>query len=167
MQILSRINSQQKGSTLLEVLIAIVVFSFGMLGLLGFILNSLKMTSTSNYRSIAAEQFTAISETLNANPKLVSTYAAAASSNITSSCFNTGCSATQLPATEYGRWQQYIANHSGLPNAQSTICNDSTPADGTPTNWQCDGLGRPTVKICWDESRVSTAWSTTCFSAQI
>lgn len=167
MPILSRNTLPQKGNSLLEVLIAIVVFSFGMLGLLGLIVNSLKMTSTSNYRSIAAEQFTAISETLNANPTLVSTYAAAASSSITASCFSTGCSATQFPATEFGRWQQYIANHSGLPNAQSTICNDSTPADGDSTNWGCDGLGRPTVKICWDESRVSTAWSTTCFSAQI
>lgn len=159
----------QKGNTMLEVLVAIVVFSFGMLGLLGLMLNSLKMTSTSNYRSIAAEQFVAISEILNANPSLISSYiASSASSTITSNCLNTtGCTAGQMQATDYGLWQQQLAMI--LPSGQGVICSDSTPTDGVAGTWACDGLGRPTVKICWNESRVSSAtnWSAPCFSAQL
>ena len=138
---------------MIEVLVAIVVFSFGMLGLLGLLLNSLKMSTTSNYRSIAAEQFAAISETLNANPNYAATYAAAASSTVTSSCFSSGCTTVQLPATEYGLWQQHIATV--LPSGTGSITTV--------------GNGRPLVTICWNESRVSTAtnWSTACFSAQI
>ena len=51
------LRSPQHGVTMLEVLIAIVVLSFGMLGLLGLLTNGLKMTSSSQYRTIAAQQF--------------------------------------------------------------------------------------------------------------
>lgn len=88
---------------MLEVLIAIVVFSFGMLGMLGLVLNSLKMTSTSNFRSVVAEQLAAMTDALNANPVMLSDYLAAASAATpTADCFTTtGCAKDKLAATEY------------------------------------------------------------------
>ena len=65
----------QQGVTLLEVLIAIVVLSFGLLGMLGMLMNGLKMTSSSHYRTIAAQQLTAMADMINANPSLIGTYA--------------------------------------------------------------------------------------------
>lgn len=161
-------KTKQEGATMLEVLIAIVVFSFGMLGMLGFIVSSLKMTSTSNFRSIAAEQLAAMADALNANPVMIGDYLDAASSpTSTGDCFTTtGCSAAQLAATEYKLWLDRVAKL--LPSGAATLCRDSTPSDGSPTSWACNGSGRPVVKICWNESRVSTAsgsggdWSTPC-----
>lgn len=155
---------------MLEVLIAIVVLSFGLLGMLGLIVNGLKMTSTSNYRSIAAAQFSAMAETLNANPEALAIYTTPASSAITANCLKAaGCDSQKLAATEYGLWQQRLA--SALPDGNGIVCRDSTPGDGptaaSPANWDCDGNGRAVVKICWNESRVSNTWSTACFSSEI
>jgi type IV pilus assembly protein PilV len=145
----------QQGVTLLEVLIAIVVLSFGLLGMLGMLMNGLKMTSSSHYRTIAAQQLTAMADMINANPYLVNLYAPPASSTVTATCFTTGCSSAQLPPTDYGVW---LRNLDGLlppyvPNVnKAVVCLDSTPADGNSGNFACDGSGRPTVKICWNEN---------------
>ena len=149
-------RSRQKGTTLLEVLIAIVVFSFGMIGMLGLVVNSLKMTSTSNYRSFASEQLAAMAEALNANPKLVAEYLSGSGTTDATCLTATGCSTTKLAATEIQLWQDRVAV---LPYGSAVICRDSTLDSAN-----CDGSGRPVVKICWNESRVSTdsIWSTAC-----
>jgi len=163
-------QSRQSGSTMLEVLISIVVLSFGMLGMLGLIINGVKMSSSSRNRSIAAEQFSTMVEIIKANPYAISTYDAAASTTINSDCFKTAaCTGTvDMPPTEYGVWQARLKDALG-PSGKGTVCRDSTPADGTPGAWACDGIGRTTIKICWSESQVSSAtnWSTACFSSQI
>lgn len=161
-------RTKQEGATMLEVLIAIVVFSFGMLGMLGLVLSSLKMTSTSSYRSVASEQLAAMADALNANPVMISDYLSAASSPAAkASCFAAaGCTTAELAATEYKLWLDRVAKL--LPSGAARLCRDSTPSDGDSTNWACDGAGRPVVKICWSESRVSTEsgagnnWSAPC-----
>lgn len=168
---------KQEGATMLEVLIAIVVFSFGMLGMLGLVLSSLKMSSTSNYRSVAAVQLAAMADALNANPVMIGDYLTAAGATTltpTAACFTaTGCTAAQLAATEYKLWLDRVADL--LPSGAATLCRDSTlpntdasESSVGPSDWKCDGNGRPVVKICWDESRVSTVsgsgsnWSSPC-----
>ncbi len=152
---------------MLEVLIAIVVFSFGMLGMLGLVLNSLKMTSTSNFRSVAAEQLAAMADALNANPVMISDYLTAAEATTltpTAACFTTtGCTAAELAATEYKLWLDRVADL--LPSGAARLCRDSSPSDGDSADWACDNAGRPVVKICWNESRVSaeSGWSAPCF----
>lgn len=153
---------------MLEVLIAIVVFSFGMIGMLGLVLNGLKITTSSNYRSIAAQQLAAMADALNANPLAIGDYLSAHGSSVTAteSCFTTGCSSDELPTTEYKLWQDRIAEL--LPSGAAVLCQDDTdPSDGTPSDWKCNGKGRPVVKICWNESRLATAWATTCMTTQL
>jgi len=166
----------QFGVTMLEVLIAIVVFSFGLLGMLGLLANGLKMTSSSQYRTIAAQQLTAMADMINANPEIVFAYAPPASGAAVTNCLtSTGCptnvsttttgtppltttttsvSSNNLPQTDYALWQQELRTK--LPPFPATanlgiVCLDSTPADGDSSNFACDGLGRLTVKICWNE----------------
>lgn len=156
--------TRQEGATMLEVLIAIVVFSFGMLGMLGLVVSSLKISSTSNFRSVASEQLAAMADALNANPVMINDYLSVASSpTATASCFAAGgCTTAQLAETEYKLWLDRVAEL--LPSGAARLCRDSTPSDGDSTNWACDGSGRPVVKICWNESRVSTeaVWSAPC-----
>ena len=47
-------SSRQNGSYLLEALIAILIFSFGILGLIGLLGSSLRITNDARYRSEAA-----------------------------------------------------------------------------------------------------------------
>jgi len=167
------LRNPQHGVTMLEVLIAIVVLSFGMLGMLGLLTNGLKMTSSSQYRTIAAQQLTAIADMISANPDISFAYAALPSNSaVNSNCLTaTGCattvstlttttgspsvtttttslSSTALPQTDYELWRQNLAM---LPQGVGVVCLDSTPADGNSASFACDGLGRLTVKICWNE----------------
>ena len=160
MRCIFRKRTPEQGTTLLEVLIAIVVFSFGMIGMLGLVVNSLKMTSTSNYRSFASEQLAAMAEALNANPAVIDKYLSGSSTAVATCLTATGCSTTDLAATEIKLWKERIETPpNGLPSGSAVICRDSTLASAA-----CDGSGRPVVKICWNESRVSTdsTWSTAC-----
>lgn len=170
------LRHSQHGVTMLEVLIAIVVLSFGLLGMLGLLTNGLKMTSSSQYRTIAAQQLTAIADMINANPDIVAAYSPPNGTPDSNHCFSSPCTTTvatttstasppvtstsissSLPATDYELWQRELAQKLPPyppPNSTlklGTVCLDSTPADGDTSNFQCDGLGRLTVKICWNE----------------
>ena len=145
----------QAGVTMLEVLVAIVVLSFGLLGMLGLIVNSLKMTSSSHYRTIAAQELTAMAEAINANPDLIANYAPPGSANTSDypNCLGTAgsaCTTTKLPPIDHALWQSNLARL--LPGGSGVVCLDQTPADGNSAGFQCSGTGRPTIKICWNEN---------------
>ena len=145
----------QQGVTLLEVLIAIVVLSFGLLAMLGMLMSGLKMTSSSHYRTIAAQQLTAMADMINANPSLIGTYANAtpmtpSDPTVAATCFTTNGCGTALPPTDYKLWQDNLA--ALLPSGTGVLCLDATPADGNSGAFQCSNTDRPTVKICWNES---------------
>ena len=144
-------NRFQRGVTLLEVLIAILVLSFGLLGMLGMLISGLKMTSSSHYRTIAAQQLTAMADMINANTaNFASLYAPPASSTITAACFTSSCTSAQLAPTDYGLWLANLATL--LPSGAGIVCLDASPADGNSGDFNCDSSGRPTVKICWNEN---------------
>lgn len=147
----------QQGVTLLEVLIAIVVLSFGLLGMLGMLANGLKMTTSSHYRTIAAQQMDAMADMINANPKIVNSYATltypptSTVPAVTANCLKAaGCSATAMPVTDYRLWRDNVARF--LPTGAGVVCLDASPADGNSGDFACSGTGRLTVKICWNEN---------------
>lgn len=142
----------QSGVTMLEMLIAILVLSFGLLGMLGLILNGLKMTSSSQYRTIAAQQVAAMAEVVNANPGIVGSYAPP-SNTLTANCLAAaGCGDTgTIAGTEYALWLDDVGRL--LPGGVGTVCLDSTPADGNSSAFACSGSGRMTIKVCWNEQR--------------
>ena len=49
-----RVSRHQRGSYLLEALIAILIFSFGILGLIGLLASSVRITNDARYRTEAA-----------------------------------------------------------------------------------------------------------------
>jgi len=144
------LRHHQEGVTLLESLVAIVVLSFGLLAMLGLFLNGLRMTSSSHYRTIAAEQLVAIADMINANPNLIATYSPPAANTGNVFCFTADCATTQVAPADFQLWQANVA--ASLPNGVGTVCLDASPADGNSSNFQCSGSGRPTVKICWNEN---------------
>jgi len=154
------------GTTLLEVLVAILVLSFGMLGMLGLLMTSLKLTASSNYRNIATLESQAMADLVRANARNLTLYNSPANT-VNSSCFtDSGCtSSTTRVQTEYSLWLGRLG--SMLPSGSGIICRDSTPTgltSGTPSDWACDNAAGSqfVVKVCWDESRVPTSPVITC-----
>jgi type IV pilus assembly protein PilV len=165
-------SANQKGFTLLEVLVSLLVLSIGLFGMLSIIITSLKMNSSSVYRTIASQQAYAMAETLRANPTAVGTVNAASAVAFSSTpaaysatCLQSvGCARGSTSANGYVQmsmrmWLDQLA--ALLPKGTGTVCQDSTPNDGTPVNWQCDGTANApyVVKVCWDESRISASSS--------
>lgn len=151
----------------MEVLVTIVVLAFGLLGVAGLQVASLKATQSSYYRSIASGLATDIIDKLRANALSQATANQAttaayylAPSDASTDCTTATCSASELTAYESAAWKTSLA--ALIPSGQGVVCLDSTPYDGTAaakaTNG-CDGAagGRWVVKIWWDDSRAKTA----------
>jgi len=144
-------SKHQTGVTLLEVLVAIAVLSFGLFGLLGLLTNGLKMTSSSQYRTIAAQQLTMMADMINANPDIRDKYRSPTATNNASTCMAAaGCTTANFANNDYNLWQQNLA--ALLPSGKGIVCLDSTPGDGNSAGFLCSGTGRLTVKICWNEN---------------
>lgn len=154
---------KQQGVTLLETLIAILVLSFGMLGMLGVIINSLKLTTSSNYRTIAAQYAYSMADIVRGTPALLASYAAPTAAN-KPNCFSTnltGCPKADLVNMQLDLWQKNLAQ--SLPSGAGIVCRDSTPSNGgNQTDWKCDGAGAYIVKVCWDETRVAVTGGQHC-----
>jgi len=156
-----RVNrSRQSGITLIETMIAILVLSFGMLGMLSVFLNSLKITSSSHYRSIAAQQMYALSDNVRSSLPQLTVYPTASGSAVSNCLTTAGCTTAEITQTEVALWQTRLA--AMLPSGAGTICRDSSPNDGTTGSWACDGTGQYVIKVCWDDSRVPTSSSVEC-----
>jgi type IV pilus assembly protein PilV len=174
--------TKEKGFTLIEVLVSLLILSIGIFGMLAVIVTSLQMNSSSVYRTIAAQQAYAMAETLRANPTALGTANpvssvafSAATSAVTITCLQAaGCTVGSTATNGFVQmalymWQQQLALV--LPSGTGTVCQDGTPNDGTSANWLCDGpsgtqtpmnpLAPYVVKVCWDESRISASTAVT------
>lgn len=152
---------KQHGVTLLETLIAILVLSFGMLGMLGVIINSLKLTTSSNYRTIAAQQAYSMADLLRGTPALLAEnsgqgYSGLSYTDPESNCLKTaGCDKAKLMKTQLYIWQEGLK--ASLPSGSGIICRDTSADNANGTDWKCTNTGPYVVKVCWDETRVAIA----------
>lgn len=149
---------RSRGFTMLEVLIAILVTSIGLLGVAGMQAFALKNTHSASLRLTASMLATDMIDRMHAN-KSGSRYgwydkpSLAAYTTPVASCLTTaGCTAQELANNDLNEWSQRVA--AALPNGVGVVCYDSTPNDGaTSTAPDCDGLGIYVVKIWWFDDR--------------
>lgn len=153
-----KFSSWQAGSTLIEVLISLLVFSGGMLGIAGVQGVSLRANQAAYYRTLATTFTQDIVERMRANTAGVDAgnyhnIAGAA----TASCFTAaGCNRAQMAGQDVFDWKAAIA--AAMPMGVATVCRDSTMPDGTAAAFACDGVGTMyAVKIFWDSNRDGTA----------
>ncbi len=150
------------GFTLMEVLVAVVIFSVGLLGVVSIQYNSLRGNQAAFHRSIAASLAADGADRVRANlPGAASgQYDEILAAGTDPGCIATGCSDAELAAYDAFEWISTIEQQ--LPSGQGVICRDSTPYDGTGSADGvngCDGdaaSGMFAVKIWWDHDRGAT-----------
>lgn len=150
--------SKQQGFTLVEILVTLVIFAIGMLGVAGMQINALTGLDAAQYRSVATLKASEIAERVRANPKggypSVTPAHGACRGTHFSDVHNTVavCPAATMAADDLFDWNAELAAR--LPSGTGVVCRDSTPDDGTPAAPACDNLGASgivTVKIWWRE----------------
>lgn len=146
---------KQQGFTLVEILVTIVIFAFGMLGVAGLQLVSLTGMDTAQFRSVATLKASDMAERIRANSGATYVGVSATKANCRASYYNStvaapsGCVANVLAADEISDWETELSKR--LPDGKGAICNDSTPNDGTPAATACDGNGPVVVKVWWTD----------------
>lgn len=171
----------QAGFTLLEVLIAVVVLSFGVLGMVGLQAASIQANRDARLQSVAVRLGRELADMMRGNKEVAlrATYGFTAATNPylydtnqgvypnpPENCFtlSTGCtSTTTVAAWEMKEWLTRVGADTlpgELPGVRVVVCFDSNPydANGRP-QWDCNNAGAGTngtqvLKMGW--TRVST-----------
>ena len=170
------IRRTQKGFTLLEVLISLVIFSIGLLGLAGLQILAVKLTSDSMLRTVATVLANDMVDRMRANVAATTLGVTSPYNNPTGTpaanpaCLglnsaggsvNTSCTPAQMAGEDFYEWYANINGAAAngwhpaisglLPQGYGVVCIDSTPNDGTPSAPACDGVvavaGKPIFAI--------------------
>ncbi len=158
---------RQAGFSILEVLIAILILSMGMLGAVGMQTTAMQANKESRSQAAAATLGRELAEKMRGNhavaiktvaadnPYLfdVSLTSSTAVTTATVNCFSTGCPIAKDAATwDVADWQGRVMTM--LPTPRVKVCFDDSPfdADGKP-RWACVAGGNVVVlKMSWTRS---------------
>ena len=153
----------QLGFTLVEILVAIVVLSFGVLGVVGMQAAALQSNRSARNQSTAVALGRELADLMRGNKDVA---LATGSANaylidytgtlptITANCF-TGACTTTLAVAQFDMNQWLARVSAALPQARVVVCFDDSPyatATGQP-QWACTSAANQTlvVKIGWTQ----------------
>jgi len=136
-----------QGFTLIEVLIALVIMSIGMLGIAGLYVHSMQAGRTSLFRHHAVTLAGDVADRIRANPRAVAAYVAAGGNN---NCVDGGvdCSPAEMAANDIWLWDQQAANT--LPNGTVNIVVNNAIV---PPTYQ--------ITVTWNEPGETMSYSVT------
>lgn len=149
-----RRKNSQHGVSLIESLVAIVVMSLGILGILGVQMRTLADTQTSVRRAQAVRLIDDLSERLSVNPNALSninnypTAFGATPATPARNCATTPCSNSELAAYDLSQWKQSVKNT--LPASDAAVF--LADADTNINNRRQLG-----IMISWRENERDTA----------
>lgn len=146
---IQRICVSQSGFSLIEVLVAIVILSLGILGLAGLQATSIRNTSASGQRTIAINLAADIADRMRANPAgladgdYIIDYDDVDIADLehTACMTSAGCTSQELAENDTFQWNSSLLTM--LPQPADAIlagivCVDSSPDDGSPGTPACD-----------------------------
>ncbi len=146
----------QKGLTLIEVMIALAVFSFGLLALAALMASGLKYNTSALHRSYATSQAYDMADRMRANRLALEHYDNLGASSTVPNCVepaividycdsdsdcDSNCDHEQM--AEYDAWQWNCDNARLLPEGTGTVCLKSSDPDIY------------TITIYWNDDRDS------------
>ncbi len=136
-------SKTSKGFSLIEVLIALIIMSVGMLGIAGLYVQSMQAGRTSMLRHHAVNLASDIADRIRANPTAGASYIAGAGTDNNCVAQGVDCSIAQMAAHDIFLWQQQAAEF--LPamadGSQQVIV--AFDAAVTPPTY--------TITVRWDE----------------
>ena len=149
-------SRRQSGFTLIEVLVTLVIFAFGMLGVAGLQMISLTNMDSAQFRSIASLKAGEMAERMRANAGTSYEGVAGADNECRAAHYAdrhanpVKCTPETLAADDLADWNAELAGR--LPKGGGIVCADSTPDDGTAAVPACDGVGPViAIKVFWIE----------------
>ncbi len=159
----ARSRARRGGFSLIEVLVSIMVLSFGMLGVASLLAKSLSGSHTSSLRTQAIVLADDIADRMRANRTTAvslapNNYEGIAPAENRCRAVHYGhrhavpviCTPAELAADDLFDWLAQIA--AVLPQGIGVVCIDSTPDDGTAGAPACDGVGGAyAIKEFWSE----------------
>jgi type IV pilus assembly protein PilV len=111
-----------RGFTLIEVLIALIIMSVGMLGIAGLYVHSMQAGRTSMFRHHAVTLAGDVADRIRANPRAGAVYALAGADN---NCIAAGvdCTPDEMAANDIFLWDQQAVD--SLPNGDVAVVFDN------------------------------------------
>lgn len=157
---------QQTGFSLLEVLIAFIILSLGLLGAVGMQAAAMQSNKETRNQTVATSLTRELADKMRGNHGIAIKTTAADNPYLRSAtlddpatltftapaenCFSTACTTPTAVATwDMAEWQNRLQN--ALPDPRFVICFDKSPfdADGK-TQWACSNDGDISVlKLAW------------------
>lgn len=136
----------QRGFTIVEALVALVVLAVGMLGIASLYVTTLRASGSATSRMQAITLAGDLGDRIRANRMAGTAYAGTAGDTLTA-CIGTGvtCTATQMAAHDLAVWQAAI--QAALPGAPAGGVTVDTAT--TPTTYQ--------ITVSWVEAGETTA----------
>jgi type IV pilus assembly protein PilV len=158
------LKSRMQGFSLLEVLIAVLVFSFGLLGIAAMVLTSMRGTHTAQLHTQATFMAQWIADAMRANPRAVmaGNYDGPGLAALSTNCTSANCSPATLATRDREVWGVMVAR--ALPAGQGTVAcnlNSASRLDGT----NAFPAGLCTVTLTWSEATDTEKTSATAGTA--
>lgn len=169
-------KTSQKGFSMVEVLVAIVIISIGVLGLVAMQGKTIQYTQDANQRNTAAMLTNDLIELIRGNRSAVigpsgellssSNYYKAASDAFPTageaSCrTTTGCTAAQMATDHLFLWTQQVRN--SLPIDNATLATFIICRDRTPDSEACDNQGSAIkIRVGWLSRNTDCPTNTPC-----
>ena len=132
---------RQKGMSLIEVMIALAVFSFGLLALAALMASGLKYNTSALHRSQATNQAYDMADRIRANRLGLDSgyYNGLSDSDTDPGCIESGCTPEQM--AQYDSWQWNTDNARLLPEGAGAVGLKSSDS------------GIYTITVAWNDDR--------------
>lgn len=134
------VSAKQSGFSLIEVMVALVVLSVGMIGMAALHGQSLRASSSAIFRTQAINLTSDMADRIRANRMGQAAYGSAAANT---NCTTADCTPAQMAAEDLYQWQQRVQQE--LPSGQGTVQYNGGTVPPTFT-----------ITVQWDESATGT-----------
>jgi type IV pilus assembly protein PilV len=145
--------SRREGYTLIEVLVALCIFSIAALGVAELQWQAFSTIHQAALHAEALALASDVAERLRGLPDAETLFIDTASTLPDDpGCAEQACSAAQLAAADLAAWLD--ARRARLPSARMRICADDAPWDEArgAFRWECRGAGPAWIKLGWRQN---------------
>jgi type IV pilus assembly protein PilV len=144
-----RARNKQKAFSLLEVLVTILVLSFGLLGMAALVTTGMRSNNVAHYRSIATQQTLDIADRMRANligARAGNYDALAVGIPASNDCMAAACDAAQMAVFDHAQWN--TANAVLLPGGGGTVTGNVAGGFSIMLMWTEKEMGGRTDPGC-------------------